>query len=144
MDFLSLNITNFLIGFSIEPPDSDKGTCHIRGQSSAIAKIENKHTAVAKISLSRDSDNLPYYLCYSIPTNSQSKNTVYYYASDEGEEWFKIYSEAPLFPLWLQIIFILLLLTMSGLFSGLNLGLMALDKNELQVGIGHYEYFPVI
>ncbi|XP_078421837.1 metal transporter CNNM4-like isoform X1 [Cetorhinus maximus] len=41
--------------------------------------------------------------------------------------------EPPLMPMWLEIILASLLLVLSGMFSGLNLGLMALDPMELRI-----------
>jgi metal transporter CNNM len=41
--------------------------------------------------------------------------------------------EKNLMPIWLQIICVLLLLVFAALFSGLTLGLMGLDPNELRM-----------
>ena len=42
---------------------------------------------------------------------------------------------APLWPTWVNFIFLAFLLCLSGLFSGLNLGLMSLDQTELAIVI---------
>ncbi|KAI1900937.1 hypothetical protein AGOR_G00054970 [Albula goreensis] len=57
-----------------------------------------------------------------------------WYLLGEKDGWLRVVEEkASLLPMWLQIILISFLLVLSGMFSGLNLGLMALDPMELRI-----------
>ncbi|XP_048465069.1 metal transporter CNNM2-like isoform X3 [Rhincodon typus] len=75
-----------------------------------------------------------YYLCTAARAPEPGSGQADWLYHDTEDTMVVVVEERKfLLPFWLQVIFISVLLCLSGMFSGLNLGLMALDPMELRI-----------
>ncbi|XP_060809213.1 unextended protein isoform X2 [Amyelois transitella] len=68
-----------------------------------------------------------FYLC------AKNKSSDQEFVHQGEEKWKVLSTHNKLLPLWASLILIVILLMLASLFSGLNLGLMALDRTELKI-----------
>lgn len=94
-------------------------------------------SALVKIVLPRGTSS--FYICAKDEENENETTTkktagsTNPYVHQGSESWLRLNSHETLLPLWVSICVILFCLCFSALFSGLNLGLMSLDRTELKI-----------
>ncbi|RZB41011.1 metal transporter CNNM4, partial [Asbolus verrucosus] len=82
------------------------------------------NTAKLNIKLPTKENVDVYYICI---------NSTGAFRHQGSEHWLQIRTYEPLLPIWVMIMIIVVCLMFSSLFSGLNLGLMSLDRTELKI-----------
>ncbi|XP_055614277.1 uncharacterized protein LOC129760646, partial [Uranotaenia lowii] len=93
---------------------------------SALVHLEFPATSAAKY----------FYICAKYESNDtfeQSARFASPFIHQGMDSWMRIASYEPVLPLWVSLIIITVCLMFSALFSGLNLGLMSLDRTDLKI-----------
>ncbi|XP_050303940.1 unextended protein isoform X2 [Anthonomus grandis grandis] len=85
-------------------------------------------TVQVKVNIPSIPGNEPFYIC--VRNTPSSKDISYYQGT---EPWLQIKTYDAFMPLWASILVIVICISFSSLFSGLNLGLMSMDKTELKI-----------
>ncbi|KAL1122738.1 hypothetical protein AAG570_003065, partial [Ranatra chinensis] len=74
-----------------------------------------------------------FYLCYKPLRHKNSTSEAFHWVHLGHESYLSFVTYDKLFPLWVSLVIILVCLSFSSLFSGLNLGLMSLDRTDLKI-----------
>ncbi|XP_047542078.1 unextended protein-like [Vanessa atalanta] len=100
--------------------------CHFLLNGEYKVKLADTNSALFELIAPPPLEDYKFYICAKRSPNED-------FVHQGQEKWKILGTHNKLLPLWASLILIVILLMLASLFSGLNLGLMALDRTELKI-----------
>lgn len=115
-----------VFAFTHKPLEYGK-TCHNLLNGEYRIKYVESDSALLELVAPPPLEDYKFYIC------AKSSDSEEDFIHQGHEKWKILGTHNKLLPLWASLILIVILLMLASLFSGLNLGLMALDRTELRI-----------